>query len=117
VKPPGATQFKETMMETSSTCNDNGSERSTPTRAVATLLGVYTALYLTIVGAIHFASSPDAAAAVAPEPTSAPITVAAMPAERSAHANDLAPGAPIVPDEPDNARECTGGIDTSCIYD
>jgi len=104
-------------MDTSCTRNDNGSERSTPTRAVATLLGVYTALYLAIVGAIHFASSPDAAAAVAPQRTSAPITMPAIPAEPSADANDLSATAPIVPDEPDNARECTGGIDASCIYD
>jgi len=105
------------MMETSSTGNDNGSERSTPTRAVATLLGVYTALYLAIVGAIHFATSPDAAAAVAPDGAGAPIAVMAMPADRLADTNDASATAPVVPDEPDNARECTVAIDTSCIYD
>jgi hypothetical protein len=104
-------------METSSARTDNGSERSTPTRAVATLLGVYTALYLAIVGAIHFASSPEAAAAVAPGAPSAQMTTRPMPAEPSADANDSSATAPVVPDAPDNARECTGGIDTSCIYD
>ena len=74
-------------METSSTRNDDGSERSTPTRAVATLLGVYTALYLALVGAIHFASSPEAVAAVAPEGLSVPIVVPAGPAEPSTETN------------------------------
>jgi hypothetical protein len=105
------------MMETTSTRSDNGSERNTPTRAVATLLGVYTALYLTIVGAIHFASSPDAAAAVAPDGTRAPITVPAMAAQPSSATNDSSGTVPVVPDEPDNARECTDGVDASCIYD
>jgi len=104
-------------METSSARNDNGSERTTPTRAVATLLGVYTALSLAIVGAIHFASSPEAAAAVAPGAPSAPTTTRAMPAEPSADTSDSSATAPVVPDAPDNARECTEGIDTSCIYD
>ena len=103
-------------METSSNRNDNGSERSTPTRAVATLLGVYTALYLALVGAIHFASSPEAVAAIAPEGTSAPITATAVPADPSADTNGLSAMEPIVPDNPDNARECSEGIDTSCIY-
>jgi len=103
-------------METSPDRNDDGSERSTPTRAVATLLGVYTALYLALVGAIHFASSPDAAAAIAPEGASAPIVVTAGPAEPSADANGSYAVEPTVPDGPDNARECGEDIDTSCIY-
>jgi hypothetical protein len=82
--------------------NDNGSERSTPTRGGRDTARVYTALYLALVGAIHFASSPDAAAAVALEGTRAPITVTAMPAEPSADTNDLSTTAPVVPDEPDN---------------
>ena len=103
-------------METSSTRNDNGSERSTPTRAVATLLGVYTALYLAIVGAIHFATSPDAAAAVAPQATSTRITVIAAPGEPIADTTGVTSTMPAIADDPDNARECTEGIDTSCIY-
>jgi hypothetical protein len=75
------------MMETSPTRNEHGSEHSTPTRAVATLLGVYTALYLALVGALHFASSPDAAAAVAPEAPIAPIAANAGPADPSAAAD------------------------------
>jgi hypothetical protein len=104
------------MMETSSTGNDDGSTRSAPTSAVATLLGVYTALYLAVVGAIHFASSPDAVAAVVPEGTSAHNAATAVPAERFADTNGLFAVEPIVADDPDNARECIEGTDTSCIY-
>lgn len=96
--------------------NDNGSERSTSTRAVATLLGVYTVLYLAIVGAIHFAAAPDAAAAVAPDATSTQVAATAPHTDPSADARDVSTNVPVDPEGPDNARECTEGIDTSCIY-
>jgi hypothetical protein len=98
------------MMETSPTRNHGGSERGTPARSVATLLGVYAALYLALVVAFHFASSPDAAAAVAP------IVVTAGRAEPSADTNGSYAVEPAVQDGPDNAREFGEAIDTSRTY-
>jgi len=95
--------------------NDRGTERPSPVSAIATLLGVYTALYLTVVGVLHFATAPDAAAAVVPNVPSAHVTeTLSSPADASAvPATSL-----LEPDaaDDDNSRECTSGIDTSCIY-
>jgi uncharacterized membrane protein len=103
-------------MATGFSSNDGGSERSTPTRALATLLGVYTALYLAVVGAIHFATSPDAAAAVVPEVTSLHVAVTTLAAEPLGTVGGV-PGVDLIdPEGTDNSRECIDGIDTSCIY-
>ena len=103
-------------MTTGFSSNDSGSERSTQTRALATLLGVYAALYLGIVGAIHFATTPDAAAAVVPEVASLHVAVPMLPAEPSVNVGGV-PGTELVAaEEPDNSRECVDGVDTSCIY-
>ena len=97
---------------------DRGSERPSPVSSIATLLGAYTALYLAVVGAIHFATSPDAAAAVAQDVTNAHIAVATLPVEPFAGAGGVPATQLLEPDaaESDNSRECTEGIDTSCIY-
>ena len=98
--------------------NDGGSERNSPLKALTTLLGVYTALYLAVVGAIHFATSPDAAAAVVPEVTSLHVTVTTLPVEPFAGAGGVPATRLLEPDadDTDNSRECTEGIDTACIY-
>ena len=103
-------------MTTGFSGNDSGSERSTQTHAIATLLGVYTALYLGIVGAIHFATTPDAAAAVVPEVTSLHVAVSTLPAEPFGSVGGVSGTELIVAEEPDNSRECVDGVDTSCIY-
>jgi hypothetical protein len=104
-------------MATSFSSNDNGSENSTPTRALATLLGVYTALYLAVLGAIHFATSPDVSAAVVPEVKSVQVAVSTLSAEPVGSVSVVSGTEFIDPDGPDNSRECIDGIDTSCIYD
>ena len=104
-------------MATGSSSNDNGFERSSPVGALSTLLGVYTALYLAVLGAIHFATSPDAAAAVVPEVTRLHVTVTTLPAEPFGNVDGVSGTEIIVADEPDNSRECIEGVDTSCIYD
>ena len=103
-------------MATNVLSNDTGSERSSPVRALATLLGVYTALYLAVVGAIHFATSPDAAAAVVPEVTSLHVAVTTLTAEPFGSVGGVSATELIDPEGPDSARECIDGIDTSCIY-
>lgn len=98
--------------------NDRGYERPTRGSAIATLVGVYTALYLALVGAIHFASSPEAAAAVAPDVSSVSITATTLPAEPFAGYAGAPATQLLEPDaaETDNSRECTDGIETACIY-
>ena len=94
---------------------DLGTERPSPVSAIATLLGVYTALYLAVVGVLHFATAPDAAAAVVPSVPSAHVTeTLSSPADGGA----VATPSLLEPDaaEEENSRECTGGIDMSCIY-
>ena len=98
--------------------NDRGSERPSPVSAIATLLAVYTALYLAVVGALHFVTSPDAAAAVVPEVTSVHIAVTTLPIEPFTGAGGVPVTQLLDADaaEVDNSRECSEGIDTSCIY-
>ena len=103
-------------MATNVSSNDTGSERSSPGGALVTLLGVYAALYLAIVGALHFMTAPDATAAVVPEVTRQQIAAPALPAESFAGASDVSATALFDPEGPDNSSECTDGIDTSCIY-
>jgi hypothetical protein len=103
-------------MATSFSSNDSGFERSSSVRALATLLGVYTALYLAVVGAIHFATAPDAAANVVPEVTNLHIAMTTLPAEPFGNVGGVSATELIDPEGPDNSRECTDGIDTSCIY-
>lgn len=103
--------------------NDSGSDRSTTsTRAVVTLLGVYTALYLAVVGIIHFTTSPDAAAAIVPEVTrvhvAEDLAKTALPVKPFRGAGGPPAMESIEPEaaEGDNSRECTAGTDTECIY-
>ena len=105
-------------MTTGISSNDRGSGRPSPASALATLLGVYTALYLAVVGAIHFATSPDAAAAVAPDVTSVYVAATTLRVEPSPSAGGVPATQLLEPDaaDTDNSRECTEGIDTSCIY-
>ena len=89
-----------------------------PSQSVAAVLVVYTALYLAIVGVIHFMSSPDASAAIAPDIATAH---ARRQPRRSPHPQPQA-------DRPRHAcptrqweerttpRECTTAIDAECIY-
>ena len=104
-------------MATDFSSNDRGSERPSPVNSIATLLGVYTALYLGVVGAIHFATSPEASAAVAPEVTSVHIAVTTLPVEPFVGAGGVPATQLLEPDasDTDYSRECTEGIDTSCI--
>ena len=95
--------------------NESGSRKSSPGGALATLLGVYTALYLGVLGAIHFATSPDAAAAV-PEVTTLHIAVTTLPAEPFGEVGGVSANELIEPETPDNSRECTEAIDTLCTY-
>jgi hypothetical protein len=89
--------------------------------AAATLLGIYTALYLAFAGLVHFMTSPDAAAAIVPESATAAPTVTAEPAETTRAVGGSIATRPLVPatDETDNARECLleAGIDSACIFD
>ena len=98
--------------------NDRGTERPSPASAIATLLGIYTALYLAVVGVLHVVTSPDAAAAVVPNVTSASIVAPAKPAEPPIGEVNVDATQFLEPDaaDEDNSRECVGGIDTSCIY-
>jgi len=101
------------------TRKDNDSDRSkTPTGAVITLLSVYTAMYLAVVGIIHFTTSPDAAAAIAPEVTSTHVAVTTLPVEPFRGAGGLPATQRIDPETagPDNSRECTAEIDADCFY-
>jgi hypothetical protein len=114
-----ATSFlKNEVSRNEFSSNDRGSERPSSVSAIATLLVVYTALYLAVVGAIHFASSPEAAAAVAPDVSSVSITATTLPAEPFAGYAPVPAAQLLEPDaaETDNSRECTDGIETACIY-
>lgn len=115
-QPSGAAVNKETIMATSTSSNDNGSERRSPVGALTTLLGVYTALYLAVLGAIHFATSPDATAAVVPEVASSHVIATPLPAQPFGSVDGMSGTKIIDAEEPDTTRECTGGVDTSCIY-
>ena len=73
-------------MATNIRVNDIGSERSGASiKSVAAVLVVYTALYLAIIGVVHFMSSPDATAAIAPDiaPAHVAATAAAVAPIRS----------------------------------
>ncbi len=106
-------------MATNHLRHDIGAGRSgAPLKVVVAVLVLYTALYLAIVGVIHFVSSPDASAAITPdtatvrvEATAAPVapygTVSGSPSTRLP---DPATGGT------DNSRECTTQIDSECIY-
>jgi hypothetical protein len=98
--------------------NDRGTKRPSAVSAIATLLGVYTALYLGVVGVLHFATSPEAAAAVVPAVTSAQIAQPMLPAAPSTGEVSVDATQMVDPDaaDEDDSRECVGGIDTSCIY-
>jgi hypothetical protein len=94
---------------------DSGTERPSAGSAIATLLGIYTALYLAVVGVLHVVTSPDAAAAVVPNVTSASIVAPAEPPIGEVNVDATQVLEPDAADE-DNSRECVGGNDTSCIY-
>ena len=92
-----------------------GTDRSGASiKSVATVLVVYTALYLAIVGATHVMSSPDASAAIAPAHVESTVTAVAP--------TGAAGGSPATRlPEPatggaDNSRECTAAIEAECIY-
>jgi hypothetical protein len=104
---------------TSYSRKDIGSGRSGASlKSVAAVLVVYTALYLAVVGVIHFMSSPDASAAIAPDIATAHVEATAAPVAPSAgngespatHQPDPAMGGT------DNSPECTTAIDAECIY-
>ena len=86
--------------------------------AAATLLGVYTALYLAFAGLVHFMTSPDAEASLVQE--SAP-TAAIAAAETTSITVETIATRPLDPatDETDNSRECRldAAIDSACIFD
>ena len=97
-------------------------ERNKPSfAAAATLLGIYTAVYLAFAGLVHFMTSPDAAASIVQQSPSVAATATAEPAETTRAAVGSIAIRPLEPatDETDNSRECRldAGIDTACIFD
>ena len=103
-------------MATDFTSTESDFERNSPVRALNTLLAIYTTLYLVVVGAIHFATSPDASAAVVPQVTSLHVAVTSLPAEPMDGVGGVSGAERNEPEGADVSRECIEGIDTSCIY-
>ena len=89
-------------------------------RATATLVGIYTALYLAFAGLIHFMTSPDAAAAIVPESATAAPTATIEPAATTSAVGGSIATRPLEPatDEADRSRECRldSGDDSACIF-
>jgi hypothetical protein len=97
--------------------HDTGSRRTgTPIGTVATLIAIYTAFYLAVVGIVHFMSSPDATAAITPATTTAAsVAYHAREATDELPADQLAePGTAAT----DNSRECAldAGVDSECTF-
>ncbi|MET0919192.1 MAG: hypothetical protein ABWY07_12310 [Burkholderiales bacterium] len=106
-------------MATNHLRHDIGAGRSgAPLKVMAAVLVLYTALYLAIVGVIHFISSPDASAAITPDMATARVEAAAAPVARFGTASG-SPSARLpnpATGGTDNSRECTTAIDSECIY-
>jgi len=104
---------------TSHSRSDNGSDRSGASiKSVATVLVVYTALYLAIIGATHVMSSPDASAAIAADgaPANVEATAAAVAPSGARSGSAATRLSDPATGETDNSRECTTAIDAECIY-
>ena len=95
--------------------------RGTSFKAVAVLLAIYTAFYLAVVGGVHFMTSPEAMAAIAPDITAQHAAAPNVPPEAIGTSGEL-PAArladPATSATTDNSREC--GRDergeTECIF-
>ena len=107
-------------MATKTSQHEIRSRRTGTIGTVATLIGIYTAFYLAVIGVVHFISSPDAAAAIAPD---TPVQQAAAP-HVPPESSGTSGGLPAVrdanpaPTATDNSRECASdaSIETECIY-
>jgi hypothetical protein len=113
---------KESIVEARNSWYRNTRERNKPSfAAAATLLGIYTAVYLAFAGLVHFMTSPDAAASIVQQSAPVAATAAVDPAGTTGAAAGSIATRPLEPeaDETDNARECRldAGIDTACIFD
>ena len=108
-------------MATKTLRNENGSRRTGSIGTVATFIGIYTAFYLAVIGVIHFMSSPDAMAAIAPDAAVQQGAAPHVPPEAIGASGGL-PAAhhaePAAASAMDNSRECTrdAGVETECIY-
>ena len=96
--------------------SNTDSGRSSHVGSLVILLAVYAALYLSIAGAIHFVTSPEAVAAVVTKATGAQNAIP-VPAEPAAGGSGASANELVDPEGPDNSRECVDGVDVSCIYD
>ena len=118
-KPPSGGGTKENIVATSHSRKDLGSNRSGASiKSLAAVLVVYTGLYLAIVGATHFTSSPDASAAIAPDIASAHVeaTAAALTPSEAAGGSPATRLSDPATGGTDNSRECTTAIEAECIY-
>ena len=99
-----------------------GSGRSkTPVKAVAALLAIYTAFYLAVVGVIHFMTSPDAMAAIAPDVTAQHAAAPNVPPEAIGASGELPAtrlADPAASTATDHSRECARDerVETECIF-
>lgn len=121
-KAPITQRHKETLVATNISRHVIGSSRSkTPVKAIATLLAIYTAFYLTVIGVVHFMASPDAMAAIAPDITAQRAAAPHVPPEAIGASGEL-PAArladPATSAATDNARECArdAHVETECIF-
>lgn len=99
-----------------------GSGRTkTPAKAIATLLAIYTAFYLAVIGVVHFMTSPDAMAAIAPDVTAQQPAAPNVPPEANGASGET-PAArladPATSTATDNSRECArdARVETECIF-
>jgi hypothetical protein len=99
-----------------------GSGRSkTPVKAIATLLAIYTAFYLAVIGVVHFMTSPEAMAAIAPDITAQSAAAPNVPPEAIGASGEMpAPrlADPATSAATDSSRECArdARVETECIF-
>jgi hypothetical protein len=116
-----ARQYKETVVATRNFRNENGSRRTGSIGTVATLIGIYAAFYLAVIGVVHFVSSPDAMAAMAPDTPAQQAEAPHVPPEAvgaSAGSTAVKRENPPSPSTTDNPRECVrdSAVENECIY-
>lgn len=98
--------------------NENGSRRTGSIGTVATLIGIYTAFYLAVIGVVHFMSSPDAMAAIAPDATVQQRAAPHLPPEAIGPLGRSTAADPAATSPTDNSRECArdADVENECIY-
>jgi hypothetical protein len=119
-KLPTTRLHKEIFVATKDINHDADSHRARfPIKAAAVLLGIYIATYLAVAAEVHFLASPDAAAIVAADNSTAPSAAAtASSPPVGAGESPLSEWLDRASEWTDTSRECapSAAIDSKCTF-